>query len=295
MVKSHGNHHDSEKSIKTAFFLNFFFTIVEIAGGIFTNSLAILSDALHDLGDSFSLGVSWYLEKLSKKNRTDTFSYGYRRFSLLGALISSLVLLAGSLIIITNAIPRIIQPENVNSTGMLLLAVAGIIVNGLAALRLRGGKKLNEKIVLFHLLEDVLGWAAVLIGSVMIQLFQVPVIDSVLSVLISIFILWKNLGNLLKTLKIFLQAVPVDVKTKEIEKRIMSEVKNIKSVHDVHAWSLDGQYNILTIHLVVDDRAEAGDITGIKRDCRNILKQCSIHHATIEVEKEKERCELANC
>lgn len=296
MSHNHGHSHTHEnvKSIRTAFFLNFFFTLIEIAGGIFTNSLAILSDALHDLGDSFSLGLAWYLEKISEKKRTRQFTFGYKRFSLLGAFISATLLLAGSIIIIVNAVPRLLHPEPLRPLWMLIFAVLGICINGLAALRLRKGRKLNQRVVMLHLLEDILGWAAVLIGSIFILLFNTIIIDPVLSILISLFILWKTFRHFVKTAKIFLQSTPSHVEINKIEDEVAC-LKNVKQVHDIHVWSLDGFSHVATIHIVTEDNLSQPEILKIKQACREILKNHEIGHVTIEIEQESECCKQLEC
>ena len=184
----HHEHDHAEGNIRVAFFLNVGFALIELIGGLYTNSLAILSDALHDLGDSLSLGLSWYFQKISKKGRTKNFSYGYKRFSLLAAIINSIVLVTGSIIIITHAIPKLLSPTETNSKGMLLLAILGIVINGAAVLRLQKGKSLNEKVVSLHLLEDVLGWVAILIGSIFMMYFDAPFLDPLLSIGITLFV-----------------------------------------------------------------------------------------------------------
>ena len=186
----HHHHHHSHSSgnIKTAFFLNFGFTILEIIGGILTNSIAILSDALHDLGDSISLGIAWYLDNFSKKDSTSRYSYGYRRFSLLGALINSLVLIGGSLFILSEAIPRILNPEEAHAPGMIAFAILGVIVNGAAVLKLKDDKSMNAKVVAWHLMEDVLGWVAVLIVGITLLFVNLPVLDPILSILITLYV-----------------------------------------------------------------------------------------------------------
>ena len=184
----HHHHHDTE-NISTAFFLNLAFTIIEIIGGLMTNSVSIMSDALHDLGDSLSLGLAWYFQKVAKKGRDKTFSYGYKRFSVLGAMINAIVLVIGSVFILQESIPRLWQPETPNAQGMFWLAILGILVNGAAVLKLKKGTSLNEKVISLHLLEDVLGWAAVLIGSVLMYFFDLPIIDPLLSIGIAFFIL----------------------------------------------------------------------------------------------------------
>jgi len=163
MPHDHNHNHSTLKNIRWAFFLNLSFSAIEVAGGILTNSVAILSDAVHDIGDSVTLGSSWFLEKLSTRMSNQRQTYGYKRYSLLSAIINAVVLITGSVFVLAEAVPRLIHPEETRPEGMLLLAVVGIIVNLLAVLRLRGGKKMNERVVLLHLLEDILGWLGVLI------------------------------------------------------------------------------------------------------------------------------------
>jgi len=288
------SHHNSEGNVKIAFFLNLGFTIIEIIGGIYTNSLAILSDALHDLGDSLSLGLSWYFQRLSKKGRTKTFSYGYKRFSLFGAIINSIVLLVGSTFILTKAIPELFDPEETNAHGMLYLAILGIVVNGAAVFKLRKGESLNEKVVSLHLLEDVLGWVAVLIGSIIMMYTDAPFIDPLLSVLISLFVLYNVFKNLRKSLLVILQAIPEEVSIESIRGKIKN-IEEVTDIHDCHAWSMDGQYNILTLHLRLNRDYKLSEQANLKKIVRTQLKDESINHITIEFEGQNENCELENC
>ena len=291
----HHHHLHDTGNIKVAFFLNLGFTIIEIIGGFWTNSLAILSDALHDLGDSLSLGLSWYFQKIASKGRDDTFSYGYRRFSILGAIINSIVLIVGSIFILIEAIPQLLDPSETNARGMMYLAILGIIVNGAAVMRLKKGKSLNEKVISLHLLEDVLGWFAVLIGSIIMIFYDVPVIDPFLSILISLYILFNVYKNLKHSLTIVLQGAPKGIDADELHK-ILTSVKVIEDVHDCHIWSLDGQYNVLTIHLVLDNNYDLERQAEIKKEIKSLLrKSASIEHITIEFESSKEQCEHADC
>lgn len=295
MGHSHDHSHNhAEGNVKVAFFLNLAFTIIEIIGGIYTNSLAILSDALHDLGDSLSLGLSWYFQKLSKKGRTKRFSYGYKRFSLLGAIINSIVLVVGSIFILTKAIPELFHPEETNAEGMLYLAILGIVVNGAAVLKLRKGKSLNEKVVSLHLLEDVLGWVAVLIGSIIMMLTDAPFIDPLLSILISFFVLFNVYKNLKQSLQVVLQGIPNDVSLDTIRERLKS-ITQITDLHDCHVWSMDGQYNVLTMHLQLDKDYKLSEQAELKETVRSILQNESIHHITIELEQQGEPCKLNEC
>lgn len=292
---SHGHHHHADvKNIKVAFFLNFSFTLVEIAGGLFTNSMAILSDAVHDLGDSLSLALAWYFQKMAKKGSTQSYSYGYKRFSLLGALINSIVLVAGSLFILSVTIPRLFNPEHTNVQGMFVLAIVGILVNGAAVLRLKKGTSLNEKVVSLHLLEDVLGWAAILIGSVIMYFFDLPIIDPLLSIGITIFILSNVYKNIRQSLRIILQGTPDELDSQEIT-ALLKQFKSIENVHDLHIWSIDGTYNILTVHVVLNQGFDTKNTPALKNDIRQALQEKGIQHATIEFETAGEECVMEEC
>jgi len=290
----HEHHHGEVKNIKVAFFLNLFFTLLEIAGGFFTNSMAILSDAVHDLGDSLSLGLAWYFQKVSNKGSDSSYSYGYKRFSLLGAIINSIVLVVGSIFILTAAIPRIFHPEKTQAAGMFFLAIVGVLINGIAFLRLKRGSSINEKVVSLHFLEDVLGWVSILIGSVIMYFFNAPFIDPILSVGIAFFVLSNVYKNIRQTLHIILQGIPDNVDIEEISQQLQ-EFKGVEDIHDLHVWSVDGNYNILTVHVVLNKLLEKDKITELKGRIRNSLKQKGIQHATIEFESKDEHCDFEGC
>ncbi len=294
MGHGHEHHHDpndSSRDIGIAFFLNLLFAVAEIIGGIMTNSLAILSDALHDFGDSLILGMSWIMERNSNRAPTPRFSYGYRRVSLLSALLNSLVLIAGSIFIISEAVPRLLNPEQPDASGMMWFAFAGIALNGVAALRLRKGKSMNARVVAWHLLEDVLGWVAVLIASIVMQFADVPILDPILSMLIAAYILYYNVVvNLSRTIRLFMQAVPDSVDVEEITNRLTS-IDGVLAVHDIHLWSLDGARHVLSAHVVIRrDIGREGLIT-IKARVKELLRGEEIEHLTIEIEYEDEICD----
>lgn len=295
-IKNTADHHhnESEKNISYAFFLNLGFTIIEIIGGLLTNSVAILSDAIHDFGDSISLGLAWYLQKVSKKQSDNKYSYGYRRFSLLGAIINSVVLLVGSILILSETIPRIIHPQEPDIQGMFVLAILGIVVNGAAVIRLRKGSSLNEKVVSLHLWEDVLGWVAILIGSVIMYFFDVPVIDPILSVLISIYILIHVFRNINTSMRIILQGTPVEIDIDEIKEELLS-FEEISEIHDLHLWSIDGNYHVVTTHVVIKEALAMEQLATLKTKIRLKLEELNIQHATIEFETKDEICCLESC
>ena len=286
------NHGGAKKNLKLAFLINLGFTILEIIGGFLTNSIAIISDALHDLGDSLSLGLAWFIEsKAQKKGATDDFSFGYGRFRLLGALINSVVLIAGSIYIIYEAITRLQDPEVVDSTYMIGFAIVGVLANGYAAWRVSGGKTLNEKVVSWHLLEDVLGWVAVLIVAIILQFKDWYILDPILSLGITLYILWGVGGRLKDTLYLMLQGVPEGVDLQEVRKKLQ-QVSNVSSVHHTHVWSLDGEHHVLTAHLVLEKISEYDQIDEIRQQAIGAVAEWDFSHHTFQLELDKEQCPL---
>lgn len=283
------HHQASSNRIGWAFVLNFCFTIIEFIGGWLTNSTAIMADAVHDLGDSLSIGMAWLLNKLSDKSSDSSFTYGYRRFSLLGALINSAVLITGSLWVLSEAFPRLLNPEMPNAQGMLGLAIFGMCVNGYAAYKLSQGKTLNERVLNWHLLEDVFGWAAVLIIAVALLFIDWPILDPLLSIGFTLFVLFNVAKNLLETTRLFLQAVP----DKEMRKKIFNELSSldrVKEIHHLHLWSLDGEHHVLTAHLVLDKPVDQSIQESIRLAVANKLSGYDLAHTTIEFEFPNESC-----
>lgn len=282
-------HHHPTKNIRVAFFLNLGFALIELVGGLLTNSVAILSDALHDLGDSLTLGASWYFAKLSTKERDKEFSYGYKRFSVLGALISSVVLLVGSIFIIVETIPRLLSPVQPDTGGMIILGIIGVVVNGIAALKLSHGHSLNEQAVYLHLLEDVLGWVATLIGAVVMHFTNFPIIDALLSIGIAAFILFNVFKNLRKSFNIVLQGTPQDIDIEKIH-GVIGSTTGVIDFHDCHTWTMDGSYHVLSVHLVVQN-LQMEELEKIKHEVKDNLRTLGIDHATIEFEQEDADCD----
>lgn len=281
------NHQHSKgtksKNILFAGLLNIAFTIIEIIGGLLTNSVAILSDALHDLGDSIALITSYFAEKQAENRPADAKrTFGYARLSLFSAVFNAVVLIVGSIFILWEAAQRLTAPEPVHATGMILIAVFGVVVNTVAYLRLRKGLSANEHVLSWHLLEDVIGWIAVLVGAVIIYFTDFFLIDPILTVGYTLFILWGVGRSLLETGNLLMQGVPADVDIDAIQ-NLLSTVPGVVSVHDVHVWSLDGVNNVFTGHIVVDDQAKWENI---KQQIHKKLHKLSIYHATLELETE---------
>lgn len=289
MGHDHHHHPLGDGHIATAFFLNLGFTIIEFVGGFLTNSVAIQSDALHDAGDTASLGLAWYFQRLSKKGGNSKYTFGYKRFNTLGAIITGVILVVGSVYILTQAVPRLFSPEETNVEGMIGLAILGVIVNGIAVWRMRqGGKSLNEEMISWHLLEDVLGWVTVLVGSIIMYFFDVPWIDPLLSILITIFILRGVLKNLWKASQIILQASPADIDVQKV-KDVLEKINGVDNAHHLHLWTLDGETNMLSAHIETDGDQKVVDLKKIKKAIYESLEDnFHIDHITLEFETEGE-------
>lgn len=286
MTHSH-NHSNAEKNISTAFYLNAFFVVIEVIGGLMTNSIAILTDALHDFGDCLSLGSAWALQKKSTKGRDSKYSYGYKRFSLLSSIFLSGVLTLSSVFVLVEACKRVMSPQNVSAQGMLWMAILGIIINGAAALRVKAGNSLSERSVFLHIMEDVLGWVGVLVASIVMMFVNFPTIDPILSILISIWVLTNVWNNLKSVFKVLLQAVPDNVSIEKLTADLLT-INDVESVHDIHVWSLDGESHVLTLHVVT----ESTTIEEVKQDIANIASNYNITHVTTEIERPGTECHV---
>lgn len=277
----------TERNILGAFLLNLGFSVFEFVGGILTGSVAIISDAIHDIGDAASIGISYFLEKKSKKQPDDTYTYGYSRFSVVGGLITTLILLIGSVIMIVNAVKRMVNPTQIHYGGMILFALVGVSVNFCAALLTRKGDSLNQKAVNLHMLEDVLGWAVVLVGAIVMRFADFPLLDPLMSIGVSLFILIHAVGHLKEVLDLFLVKAPCEVS--EIREHV-SHIPGVLDVHHIHLWSMDGLHHYATMHVVTD-----GDPHKIKDAIREELREHGIGHATLELEAPSEPCHERQC
>lgn len=285
---AHQHHHGTESTgnISTAFILNALFVVVEVVGGLATNSIAILTDALHDLGDCLSLAVAWVMQKKSAKGRDNRYSYGYKRFSLLGSIFLSGALIISSVFILVEAGKRLVSPEEVKAHGMLWLAIAGIIINGAAALRVKKGSSLNERTVYLHIMEDVLGWIGVLLVSIVMLFVNAPILDPILSIGISVWVMSNVYKNLRSVFKVLLQAVPDDVQPEAVQ-RALRAIEGVEDIHDLHIWSLDGESHIMTVHVV----SNSDQLAELKHRIMHAMATFHITHATIELEHPGEQCE----
>ncbi len=279
----------SEKKILTAFILNLAFSVLEFFGGIFTGSVAILSDALHDLGDAVSIGISYCFEKKSKKQPDDKYTYGYGRYSLLGGAVTTLVLLFGSVAVVISAVGRILSPREINYDGMIIFAVVGAAVNFIAAYFTHGGHSKNQKAVNLHMLEDVLGWIVVLVGAIVMRFTDFALIDPLMSIGVSVFIFINAAKTLKEITDVFLEKTPEGINISELKEHILA-VQGVIDVHHVHLWSINGESTYATVHIVAQ-----GDFHSVKDGVRAELKEHGIVHATIETESPSEHCIEESC
>ena len=279
----------TEKNILIAFVLNFAFSIFEFIGGTLTGSVAIISDALHDIGDAVSIGVSYFLERKSKKEPDDVYTYGYIRYSVIGSLITTVILLFGSIAVLYNAVVRIFMPVTIDYSGMIMFAIIGTIVNFLAAMFTKDGDSLNQKAVNLHMLEDVLGWIVILIGAIVMRFTDFAILDPIMSIGVSVFIFINAIKNLKKIENLFLEKMPSDIKMQEIKDHIL-KISEVMDVHHIHIWSMDGYLNYATMHILTDKPGHE-----IKETIRKELENYNIFHVTLEIEAPNEHCDSESC
>lgn len=281
------------ENIKIAFLLNLAFSVVEAIGGILTNSISIISDSLHNLGDSITIGINYIFEKKSKKLPNKEYSYGYLRYTMLGSLIASFILLVGSVIIIYNVVPRLIKPLSVNYDAMIIFGIFGLLINLYATIKIMRSKDKDKKINT-HMIEDTVIWLFILTGSICIKVFDLVIIDPILSLLIAVYILYQVYKYMKNIYNIFMEKVPKNVKIDEIKKDIESN-ENIDNVHHIHIWSMDGVNNYMTAHIHLNKILNEEEIIKTKNDVKNKLKEDKINHITLEVEYFNEKCDSSNC
>ena len=279
----------TEKKILIAFILNLSFSIFEFFGGIFIGSVAIISDAFHDIGDAMSIGISYVLERKSKKQPDEKYTYGYARYSVMGGFITTLILLIGSVLMIYNAINRIIFPTEINYNGMIVFAVIGVCVNFCAAFFTREGNSLNQKAVNLHMLEDVLGWIVVLVGAIIMHFTNFAIIDPIMSIGVSLFIFVNAIRNIKEVVDLFLEKTPHNITITEVKEHIKN-IDGVLDVHHIHLWSIDGRNIFATMHIVTDKESYE-----IKDKVRKELREHGVGHITIEIETNGEYCNEKHC
>lgn len=280
----------AKKHIKLAFFINLFFSIGEFLFGFLFNSVSIMSDAVHDLGDSVSIGFAWFFQRYSEKKQDDRYTFGYSRFSLLGALLTGVILISGSAFMIYQSVPRLIHPEPVNDRGMFWLSLAAIALNGYAAWVLSKGTSKNERLLNLHMLEDVLGWVGVLIVSLLMNLTDFYRLDPILSILIALYLLYKTIPEFLSTMNILLDGTPDTVDLPHLAEAI-GKIPKVQDVSHLHVWSLNGEENALIVTVLIDSDALTNHLE-IKQTILKLAQENGVKdHVTIELATSQEELE----
>lgn len=295
----HGDHKGVMKDLWIAFILNLVFTILEFVGGFFSNSMAIMTDAVHDLGDTLAIGSALFFEKYSTRGRDAGYSYGYRRYSPLAAFINGLILVSGSILMLSRSIPALFEKSEVKPDIMLGMAIAGILFNGFAVLKLRHAHgpgenhSHNRQTVMLHLMEDLLGWIAVLIGSIVIRFTGWHILDPILSIAIALYILYNAVRGLRATGRILLQAVPDVAKIQRLEDKIKT-LEGVENVHDLHIWTLDGNYDVLTVHIKPQANLDLAFRRKLQAEAEKLIRAEKIKHYTIQLDWEDD-CAFGDC
>ncbi|WP_407424278.1 cation diffusion facilitator family transporter [Methanobrevibacter sp.] len=278
-IDTHHHHKKAGENLAFVFFMNLAFNIIVIAGGLATNSMAILADCIHDMSDTISIALAWALEKVAQKDSTDNYSYGYQRFSILGAVIISVFVIMMALVILSEAIPRLFSPEGVDAGGMLVVAIIGIVFKSISVYRLHDGETFNEKAILFHQLGDVFEWVAILVLSLVLMFWDgAPYLDPFVSIGIALWLIF-NLGrNLYKSVEVMLQKTPDNFDVNDFRSQILA-IDGVDDIEDFHIWSLDGIDSVMTLKVDVDF---GKDVSGIKKEIYNISNKYHVVDITIE-------------
>ena len=280
-IDTHHHHKKAGENLAFVFFMNLTFNILVIAGGLATNSMAILADCIHDMSDTISIALAWALEHVAQKDSTDKYSYGYQRFSILGAVIISVFVIIMAFVILSEAIPRLFHPEGVDAGGMLVVAIVGIVFKSISVYRLHGGETFNEKAILFHQLGDVFEWVAILVLSLVLMFWDgAPYLDPFVSIGIALWLLF-NLGrNLIKAVQVLLQKTPDYFNVDEFKTQILA-IDGVNAIDDFHIWSLDGIDSVMTLKVDVDF---GKNVEEIKKEIYAISGKYHVVDITIELD-----------
>lgn len=286
----HDHHHHHQDQTATAlvyaFVLNLVFCVIEGFGGYYASSQAIMADALHDFGDSLSLLLLIGLKWMAVRPAGASYSFGYRRLNLIGATAVGATLIFGCIVILGQSLPKLLEPQPVNSSMMLGLAVLGILVNGSAFLRLRSHGGIGENLVSLHLLEDLWGWVIVFVGALAIYFYDWYWLDPLLSVFLAFFILWRSFQQMRSLGRLFLLGSSEEFSAAKVT-QLMLKVEGVVDAHHVHVWELDAGFHVVTAHLVLREKVDA---VAIKHQVRDQLLKVGRCEVTLEVEKEGEAC-----
>lgn len=280
-IDTHHHHKKAGENLAFVFFMNLTFNIIVIIGALSTNSMAILADFIHDMADTISIAIAWVLEKVSQKDSSDKYSYGYQRFSILGAVIISVFVIIMAFVILSESVPRLFAPEGVDAGGMLLVSIVGIAFKSLSVYRLHRGETFNEKAIFFHQLGDVFEWITILVLSIVLIFWgDIPYLDALVSIGIAFWLIF-NLGrNLYKSIEVLLQKTPDNFNVVEFKQSI-EEIKGVNAIDDFHIWSLDGIDSVMTLKVDVDF---GENVEEIKKEIYDISNRYHVLDITIELE-----------
>lgn len=277
-------HHHNEgagHNILAAFFINLAFTAIALIGGWLTNSMAIISDSIHDLGCTLSIGLAWGFEHIAKHKPTHRFTFGYRRFALLGAFVNACILLSGATVVLHESIERLGSPVTVDAHGMMWFALLAIAFKGVAAWRTWRGSSVNQRMVSLHLLGDCLGWVAVLVASLVMMVVEIPLLDPLLSIGISLYLLYNVVRNLITAFRIVLEGVPTTIDYHKVEAEVAA-LDGVAEVQQLHIWSMDNEHHMAEV-ILATPLTDITKIEQLKGTLRTILHSHSVEQCVIEV------------
>jgi cobalt-zinc-cadmium efflux system protein len=277
----------TERNILIAFALNLAFAIFEFVGGVFTNSVAIMSDAIHDIGDALSIGVSYWLEKKSKQRANNQYTYGYVRYSIIGGAFTTLVLMVSSCFVVYNAVSRLLSPEEINYNGMIVFAIIGVAVNAGAAITTSNGGSLNQRAVSLHMLEDVAGWIVVLVGAIIMRFTNIKMIDAMMSIVVATSVCVRAGKTFIKSIQLLSEKSTVSADNVANNVKL---IDGVIDVHHIHVWDLNETERCATMHVLV-----SANYAEIKKSIREKLREIGINHSTLELEGKWEVCREKHC
>ena len=280
-IDTHNHHKNASENLAFVFLMNLSFNIIVIIGGLATNSMAIIADCIHDLSDTISIALAWVLEKISQKESSNNYSYGYQRFSILGAIIISIFVIIMAGIILSEAIPRLFAPEGIDAEGMLIISIIGLVFKSLSVYRLHGSETFNEKAIFFHQLGDIFEWLAILILSIVLIFWDgAQYLDPFVSIGIALWLIFNLSRNLYKAIQVILQKTPDNFDVNEFKTLIMG-IEGVEKIDDFHIWSLDGIDSVMTLKIEVDFTKNLDEI---KKEIYTISNKYHVIDITIEFE-----------
>jgi cobalt-zinc-cadmium efflux system protein len=280
-IDTHNHHKNASENLAFVFLMNLSFNIIVIIGGLATNSMAIIADCIHDLSDTISIALAWVLEKISQKESSNNYSYGYQRFSILGAIIISIFVIIMACIILSEAIPRLFSPEGIDAEGMLIISIIGLVFKSLSVYRLHGSETFNEKAIFFHQLGDIFEWLAILILSIVLIFWDgAQYLDPFVSIGIALWLIFNLSRNLYKAIQVILQKTPDNFDVNEFKTLIMG-IEGVENIDDFHIWSLDGIDSVMTLKIEVDFTKNLDEI---KKEIYTISNKYHVIDITIEFE-----------